>query len=590
MTKEEFNGILNAIEDSGYNYKKRRIPEWDENYSLNRGRVQLNRLTQRQTVMLPVMKYALNTLRKDIDDAPNLHFNNLDNDAQQEVYYNESFKQYMKDAKAVIKDIHDKNNAMLFGRTFKKLNICDGKFDFDVVEAIDMGVDRYGDKAKLDAHRSLYQKHIYRAISQLEKMDGWDQKEVERLRTYYASEEGLIKSARNAEEMADKNQRLQELGVPDVNDPVLGETIVELSEYYYYDEDDAHEGEILHVTVRAEDSYNLFKAPLCEVLGDTVDDFWHNHFPYVTWGVDPDATDFWCDGIADVLRMICKIINSWFSQEVENRTLATMGMNFYDSTNKAFVPQTFQPIPFGFYPVPGDPNKVLKSVFPQQLTSNMDGINFLMQIAEKASAATAANQGTVEKGTVTLGEVQLAIANAKDRVKALAVFYNDSWEEFGLKYIKILEGSAHLLDDHEVIKQGKTTTKKYSKIISPADWGRLHKYSCEIKTVTDKTQEDIEAIQKLQAGKQFFTNNQKFDEILKRKAAEFSGLNAEEVEQVMDIERKNYEAALAAQAAMAAGGAVNPDGTPVDPMLNGGQPALPAQAGGGMPPAPPMVN
>lgn len=588
MTTDQINAVLDAYEDSGYNYKKRRIPEWNENYSLYRGRVQLNRITQRQTVMLPIMKYALNTLRKDIDDAPALHFSNLDNDAQKEVYYNESFKQYMKDAKAVIKDIHDKNNGMLYGRTFKKLNICDGKFDFEVVEAADMGVDRYGDKANVDSNRFLYQKHIYKAIGQLEKMDGWDKKEIARLKEYYATEEGLLKSSRNAEEMYDKNQRMEELGVEDVNDPVLGETIVELTEFYMYDEDDTHDGEVLHVAVRAEDSYLLFKAPLCEVLGDTIDDYWHNHFPYTTWGVDPDATDFWCDGIADVLRTICMIVNSWFSQEAENRTLATMGMTFYDSTNKSFVPQTFQPIPFGFYPVPGDPNKILRPVFPQQFNSNMDGINFLMGMAEKASAATAANQGTVEKGSVTLGEVQLAISNAKDRVRSLAVFYNDSWEEFGLKYTKILEGSAHLLDDVEVTKQGRTSTKKYTKIISPADWGKMHRYSCEIQTIVDKTQEDIESIQKLQAGKQFFPQNPKFDEILKRKAAEFSGLNAEEVEQVMEIERKNYEAMIARQAALNSNGALNPDGSPA--VLPGQTPpSMPANQPPGAPP-PVMVN
>ena len=209
-SKTELNSTLDAFEDSAYNYHKRRFPEYDENYALYRGRVQLNRLTQRQTVMLPVMKYALNTLRKDIDDAPLLHFNNLDNDAQKEVYYNESFKQYMKDAKATIKDIHDKNNAMLFGRTFKKLNIVDGKFDFDVVEGKDMGVDRYHDKAKIDTSRFLHQKHIYKAISQLEAMEGWDQKEIKELREFYATEEGLLKSARNAEEYADKNARMEE--------------------------------------------------------------------------------------------------------------------------------------------------------------------------------------------------------------------------------------------------------------------------------------------------------------------------------------------------------------------------------------------
>jgi hypothetical protein len=573
MTNDQLLEVIQLKKDSGYNYRERRHPEWTENYSLYRDRVQTNRLIQRQSVNIPLMKYALNTLRKDIDDAPMLYFHNLDNDAQKEVYYNESFKYYMKETKAVIKDIHDKNNAMLFGRTFKQLNITDGKFDFDVIDPQDINIDRYVSPAKLDTARHLIHEHIYKPLSWVDEHEDWDKKEIKKMKEFFASEDGLLESSENVQDMLEKNERMEQVGLIDVNDPVLGETYVEFNLCYVYDEPDEKyaidEEEVLHLVVMAQDEYILYKAPLCEVLGHTEDDYWYTHFPYTSWGIDPDATDFWCDGIADVLRMVNKIANSWFSQEVEQRTLAMFGMNYYNSSDKSFVPQTFQPIPGGFYPVPGDPNKVLKSVFPQALQSNISGIEFLLQIAEKASAATTTQQGVTENN-VTLGEIKFAMANAESRIKSLAVFYNDSWEEFGHKYTKLIEGAMDLLDDVRIVKKGRNSEKKYSKIISPKEWQTASGYMVEIKTYTDKQQEDLQSIQKLQASRQFFVNNQKFDEILKKKAAEFAGLNAEEVQQVLEEERQNakalIEAAKAAQLASGANG-MGTGGAPTNPAL-----------------------
>lgn len=593
ITQDQKLEIIQLDKRSGFNYRQRRHPEWTENYALYRDRVIMNRLTQRQSVNVPVMKSSLNTLRKDIDDAPALYFHSLDGDAQKEVFYNESFKYYMREAKGTIKDIHDKNNGMLFGRTFKMLNIVDGMFDFDVVDAQDINIDRYVPPAKIDGARHLIHEHIYKSLSWVRRQEGWDQKEITKLSEYFATEEGLIKSTKNAQDAIEKNERMQEMGVPDVNDPVLGETYLEINLVFKYEEDPLHNNEeILHLLVVAEDAFILFEAPLCEVLGETEDEYWHTHYPYSGWGVDPDATDFWCDGIADILRMTCKIINSWFSQEVENRTLQSFGMNFYDSTNKAFVPQTFQPIPFGFFPVPGDPNKVLKSVFPNGLKTNVDGIKFLMEIAQTASSATATLQGETQNN-VTLGDIKLSLVNAQERVRALGVFYNDSWLEFGIKYTKLIEGSSELLQDVKIIKKGRMSDKHYSKIISPKDSLGKQGYHCEVKTVTDKDKEDVQKIQKLQASKQFFPTNNRFNEILQKKAAEFAGLNAEEIQQVMEEEKKQQQAQQAAiDAANQNGGqpALGSDGQPLPPPPTppNGAPALPANAGGGVPTPPPM--
>lgn len=540
LSKQQYIDNRDGFKEDGFKYRERRHPEWTENYLMYRDRIRTNRLTQRQSVNIPVMKYSLNSLRKDIDDPPALYFHNLDNDSQKELFFNEAFKEYMREAKAVIKDIHDKNNGMLFGRSFKKLNIVNGVFDWEVVDPQDMNVQRYVDPAKLDTARHLIHEHIYVALAEIINNPDYDKTELKRLRSYFHSEEGLIKSSKNMQDMIDKSERMAEMGVTDALDPELGETYVELNEDYTYDTDpDDESNEILFYAVVAEDNYVLMRKPLREVLGVTEDNYWDNHFPYVTWGVDPDGTDFWCDGISDILRMPCRIINVWFSQDVERRTLEAYGMNFYDATKKNFTPQTFQPVPWGFYPLPGKPDDIIKSVFPVgQNKTNMDGINFIMSIAEKASAATTTQQGQTQKD-VTLGDIKMSYSAAKDRVQSLAVFYNDAWLEFGHKYVKLIEGSWQMLGEVKITRQGKNSNKKYTKIVTPEQYLSKNGYHTEIKLITDKTQEDVEKLQKLQASAQFFQNNQKFDEIKKRKAAEFAGLNAEEVEQVMEVERQN---------------------------------------------------
>ena len=55
---------LRAYKDSGYNYRERRHEDWKENYTLYRDKVNINRLTQRQSVNVPLMKQTVRTLLK----------------------------------------------------------------------------------------------------------------------------------------------------------------------------------------------------------------------------------------------------------------------------------------------------------------------------------------------------------------------------------------------------------------------------------------------------------------------------------------------------------------------------------------------
>ena len=71
----ELQMLLNNKE-AGFNYRRRREENWRQNYELYRDHVTINRLTQRQSVNLPLMKTTLRTLLKYIDDIPLILFLN----------------------------------------------------------------------------------------------------------------------------------------------------------------------------------------------------------------------------------------------------------------------------------------------------------------------------------------------------------------------------------------------------------------------------------------------------------------------------------------------------------------------------------
>lgn len=78
--------------ESDRKFRERRHPQWTENYELYRDTVITNRLSQRQSVNVPLMKETIKTILANIDDAPDLYFENLDNDKQKELFMNEYWK------------------------------------------------------------------------------------------------------------------------------------------------------------------------------------------------------------------------------------------------------------------------------------------------------------------------------------------------------------------------------------------------------------------------------------------------------------------------------------------------------------------
>jgi hypothetical protein len=530
---------------SAYNYRQRRQEDWTENYTLYRDKVQLNRLTQRQSVNVPLMKTQLRTLLKDVDDMPVMYFENLDNNKEAEVFQNEYWKDTLICNKMELKDIIDKKQAFFFGRTFDQMQIIDGKIVITIEDPEDILVDRYMDPTDIDTAHFLIHTHIFRPLSNLEDDPLYDKKAVATLKTWYGTEMGLITASDNADSLAKRNEKMGDLGVSDINSPVLGETYVELTLHFIKRKEKDDRSERIYLYVEADDQQILMKKPLDEIIGKTKDDFWQTHFPYNSWADDVDKQDVWTDGIADMLRNPNKILNAWWSQMVENRTLKNLNMMLYDTTKtENFDPQSWQPQAFGKYGVPGKPTDVIQQLPVQDLTGTLDEINFLVAMSEKASGATANLQGAENTKQITLGEVQIALSEAKERVKGMSKFYTHAYEERALKFLKLIEAAPEKLDAVKIYKQGRNSTDIYAREIAPKDFMTESGYRVKIWSQDEKDSQNTAQLEKLNAVKTMIPGNPKLIEIVNRKALEFADLSPDDINSIMEIEKEKMDAML----------------------------------------------
>ena len=535
INKNDLQSLISTSKEEGENFQERRRQDWRENYTLYRDKVIVNRLTQRQSVNVPMMKGVIRTLLSKVDEMPVLEFDNLDNDKQRELYFNEVWSITAKENRLKLKDLVDKKQVMLYGRSFKKLNVINGRFNFDIIDPHDILVSRYCDPTDIDSSDYVIQKHIFSTLSDIKENPMYDKSVVRELKKFFESEQGLITSSDNEEALREKNDRMRDMGLDDVDSPDIGQTIVELNEVFIKQWNDDTEQEEIVFAVTAQGMV-LYYEWLENVIGETVDNFWTNHFPYESWTDDIENTDFWSDGVADTLRTPNKVVNSWFAQTVENRTMRNFGMTFYDANQSGedapFIPQTFEPKAWGWYPIPGNPNEKLKNVEIPQLTGNLEEMSFIIAMAEKASAATAITQGVSEQRRITLGEVELLAGNANERIQSMSTYYLESWRAFGHKYIKMLEAVGDELDSFKLFKKG-FRGNIFKKEVEYSDWKAKEGYDVTVTSAADKSQKDLDQIQKLSGAKSIMPNNSALDKIFKRRMLDISGLTPDETKEVL---------------------------------------------------------
>ena len=528
---------VQKYETGAIEYQSRRHPEWRENYSLYRDKVQTNRLVQRQSVNVPLMKETGKTVLAKIDEFPDLYFESLSGDKQSEIFINEYWQWWFKEDRLEVKDIQDKKQVFLYGRSIMKLNLHpDGRPTVEVLEPYDWLCDRYADPSDIDGTAG-YQAHIniFRSLSQLEANKLYDKDAIARLKVKYATTMGLVISDENAKSMQAKNERIQDMGVADVNNPEVGETYLEVREHYIRLWDDKTKRLVIYMRVTA-DNETIMNKPLEDLFGI-------NFFPFVTWADDVEKTDIWSDGIADIVRTPNKVMNAWFSQLVENRTLRNYGMTFYDATaSEKWLPQTYEPVPWGWYPVAGDPNKVTKRVEIPDLSESLDEMNFVMGMVERATASTATEKGVEAGGQVTLGEVKLMLANSSQRIVSIAKFYRIARRELGEKWYMFMLANEKWIKPVELFKKN-FKGDYYKETASPSDWKDAVGYVCKVVTSAEREQKTMETLQKLQGVRSMFPNNKPLENILKKKALDMFELAPEEIDEILNYEDMSQEKA-----------------------------------------------
>jgi hypothetical protein len=523
---------VQAYREGAYNHQERRHSEWRETYSLYRDRVFVNRLTQRQSVNVPLMKESIRTMLSKTDEFTDLYFESLSGDKQKEIFVNEYWKWFYNEDNLELKDIVDKKQVALYGRSIMKLNLMQGRPTIDILEPYDWLCDRYADPADIE-HTANYQAHvnIFKSISDIEADETFDKEGVAKLRLKYAESLGLALSEENVKSLQAKNERMQDMGLWDINNPSVGQTYVELNEHYIRLWDEESERLVIHLRITA-DGITLFNKKLEDMFGI-------NFFPFITWADDIEKTDIWSDGMGDIIRTPNKILNSWFSQMVENRVLRNFGMHFYDATaSDKWIPQTYDPVPFGWYPTAGDPNKVTKQVNIPDLSESMDEMNFLIGMVERATASTATEKGVDEGKDVTLGQVKLMLANSNQRITSIAKFYRLARIELGEKWYKFVMANEKWIEPVKLFKKSYKGNY-YSEEVNVADWKDEIGYACKVMSTAERDQKTIESIQKLQAISGMFPENVPLKQILKKKALDMVELSPEEIDEVMSFDEQN---------------------------------------------------
>lgn len=536
MQKVDYESLktqLDLNEQADFNYQRRRHEQWTENYQLYRDRIIINRLTQRQSINVPLIKGIIKTVLANTDEFPDIQFEELDNDKDKEIVFNELWKDFVVADKLEIKDVVDKKQDFIYGKSWTKFNLVKGKITTEIKEPFDMLVDRYGDPSDLETCDHISEHGIFRTIAQLEEAGIYDQAALDRLKVFYATQQGLVKAEEVTKLMTDKAQRMNIMGVPDVFLPQLGTTVVELKVHYQKIWDQTDKKQHIHVIVMAEHEI-LSAKPLMEIMGI---DF----YPFVTWSDDPERLDHYPDGIADIARTPNKLLNAMISAVAENRILRNFGMNYYNSSLEGFVPQTYQPSPFGWYGIPVPDEKKLSDVFQPvpvpDMAESLEEMDYVKKLVESAVAASATVQGQTEAPKVTLGEVELAMQAAKERITSIAKFYMLAQKEKGDKWAKIMNANADKLDAVTLYKKSHKGNY-FSKEVSGKHYQSDAGYNCKVVSTSERQQQSIQDLQKLQAAKQFFPNNPALDKILGKKMLEFADINPEETKEVLDAQEQ----------------------------------------------------
>lgn len=515
--------------DDSMKFKERRFQQWNENYSLYRDKVNTNRLTQRQPINIPVVRETLQSWISKIDEAPKLKFETRDKsnkDKDSEIVMNELYSYYFDKLKLDILDNAEKKIVGLQGRGFKKVGISNGEVFVDLIDPYDIEIDPRVNPIDIESATYVIQTHIYRSLKEILANPKYSSEAKQELKYFLDSKTGLLRAATDEQSYQLRKERLENLGVTNFDEYQTNDVMVELNESYDLVWHEDVKRFIRHIRVIATDSVLLLDKPLKDAIGIS-------KIPIVTWASDPDAVDFWSDGIADSVRTINKVINMYFSQDLESRTYRNFGMYFFNTMNGTFQPRAFDPKPFGMYGVPGNPAEIVKQLDIPALNDTNNQISFLKDLVQSSVAQTALERGVKPAGEQTLGQVQLSLQNSQTRNSVVSKNYRKAWKELGCLFYELLKNN----------KTGVVTLFKKSsdgnyqpKDVFTSDFLTPQGYEVKVEVESEASAADDFDLKKIQYIKNSFANNPVAIMIAKKKELELLDWTEEEIASVMALE------------------------------------------------------
>ena len=543
--------------DDSKRFKERRTEQWNESYLLYRDKVVTNRLTQRQPVNIPVIRETIQSWISKIDEEPKLSFSARgrgSRDKRGEIYVNEMWDFTYDSEKLELKDNLEKKIVGLQGRSFKYWHYSDGQVKCSVIDPYDVDIDQRVNPFDLNTASVVNHKNIFIPLRRVLANPSYLPEGKKALKIYLDSKSGVMTAATSHEEFLMREARLTDLGAHNFDEYKASDIMVELNRSFKLMWNEKEKKFERWLIIFALDSVVLYAQPLKQAIGI---DF----LPWVTWASDPDINDIWSDGVADSVRTINKVINMYFSQDLENRTYRNFGMYFYNTQNGQFQPQAFEAKPFGMYGVPGNPDEVIKQMKIEPLGDTNQAMEYLKNLVQSSVAQTPSERGEQMKSRTTLGEVQLNLAASKGRNEVVTKQYRDAWEESGRIWYELMKNNA--VGTKTLFKRGKNG-EMYSKEISPSDWKVPAGYEAKVQLKSEREENDNVEFSKIQYVKGSYLNNPTAQRIAKRKELELLGWDPDEVDEVMQAEEQMM---MAPQ--------VGPDGQPLDPAMAATTPDVP---------------
>jgi hypothetical protein len=511
-------------------FKERRFIQWNENYSLFRDKVNTNRLTQRQPINVPIVRETIQSWISKIDEAPKLKFETRDRsnkDKDSELVMNELYNYYYDKLKLDILDNAEKKIVGLQGRGFKKLGISRGEVFVDLIDPYDLEIDPRVNPLDLETANYVIHTHIFRSLREILANPKFDESAKKELKIFLDSKQGLLKAAEDEQSFQMRKQRLENLGVTNYDEYGAADVMVELNESYKLVWSEEEKRFVRNLRVIATDSVLLYDKPLKEAIGI-------RKIPIVTWASDPDAVDFWSDGIADNVRTFNKITNMYISQDLENRSYRNFGMYFFNTLNGTFQPRAFDPKPFGMYGVPGNPKEIVQQIEIQPLNDVSNQITWLKNLIQSSVAQTPAERGVKEAGEQTLGQVQLQLKGSQGMNQVVSKNYRRAWKEFGCIFYDLLVSNNTGLV--KLFKKG-SDNNYYHKEVYTTDYATPNGYEVKVEVEAEKSAADDFDLKKLQYIKNSFIDNPLAIATAKKHELEVVDIfTPEEVEAIMAAE------------------------------------------------------